>query len=339
MSLLAAVTLFCVSAVAILFAGTRLVLIADRLAARTGFGQALLGGVLLGACTSLSGTVTSFTAAWTGHPGLAVSNAVGGIAVQTLFLAIADLTYRKANLEHAAASEENLLQAGLLILLLSLPMAAAIAPEVTLFRVHPITPLILIVYILGLRRSVALRLQPMWRPRQTEDTKGDRPKAQTQEDTSTRVMLLSFILFASLLAVAGWATAKSGLSIVESTGFSESFVGAALTATATSLPELVTTLAAVRRGALALAVGGIVGGNTFDVLFLVVGDLAYRDGSLYHAVGAAELLLFPWSIIMTAILLIGLIARQRKGLARIGFEGVALIATYVLGLVLQIVMH
>jgi cation:H+ antiporter len=43
--------------------------------------------------------------------------------------------------------------------------------------------------------------------------------------------------------------------------------------------ELVTTIAAVRRGALQLAVGGIIGGNTFDTLFLTAADVSYREGS------------------------------------------------------------
>jgi Ca2+/Na+ antiporter len=54
---------------------------------------------------------------------------------------------------------------------------------------------------------------------------------------------------------------------------SASIVGAPVV---TSLPELVTTLAAVRRGALQLAVGGIIGGNTFDTLFLTISDVGYR---------------------------------------------------------------
>jgi cation:H+ antiporter len=80
------------------------------------------GGVLLGATTSLSGTVTSVATAAQGHSEFAVSNAVGGIAAQTAFLAIADILYRRANLEHAAASLTNLTQSGTLILLLSIPL-------------------------------------------------------------------------------------------------------------------------------------------------------------------------------------------------------------------------
>ena len=69
------------------------------------------------------GTVTSVATAAQRHPEFAVSsNAVGGIAAQTAFLAIADILYRRANLEHAAASLTNLTQSGTLILLLSIPL-------------------------------------------------------------------------------------------------------------------------------------------------------------------------------------------------------------------------
>ncbi|NIV34835.1 MAG: sodium:calcium antiporter, partial [Anaerolineae bacterium] len=65
------------------------------------------------------------------HAELAVSNALGGIAVQTFFLAIADMAYRRANLEHAAASAPNMLQNGLLISLLAWIMLAPNLPDVT----------------------------------------------------------------------------------------------------------------------------------------------------------------------------------------------------------------
>ena len=89
------------------------------------------GAVLLGAATSLSGSVLSVTAAYRGHPELAVSNALGGIAVQTFFLAIADMVYRRANLEHAAASAPNMMQNGLLIALLALLLLAPTLPSLS----------------------------------------------------------------------------------------------------------------------------------------------------------------------------------------------------------------
>jgi len=109
------------AAVVILLVGTRLTAVADVLAERTGLGEAVVGAIFLGA-TSLSGIVTSVTAAGDGRAELAVSNAVGGNAAQTVFPAVADAAYRRANLDHAAASPANLAQGALLVTLLAVPL-------------------------------------------------------------------------------------------------------------------------------------------------------------------------------------------------------------------------
>jgi hypothetical protein len=115
----------------------RLSELADRLADLTGIGEALWVPYSWDVITSLSGIVTSVSAAYQNHPELAVSNAVGGIAFQTVFLAIADMFYRKANLEHASASLINLLQSIMLILLLALIMMWLLCRNSTLFNIHP----------------------------------------------------------------------------------------------------------------------------------------------------------------------------------------------------------
>ena len=75
------IVIFSICALVIAIAGTRITRVVDHLADRTGLGEATAGAVLLGAATSLSGSVLSVTAAYRGHPELAVSNALGGIAV------------------------------------------------------------------------------------------------------------------------------------------------------------------------------------------------------------------------------------------------------------------
>jgi cation:H+ antiporter len=126
-----------VAALVILVCGLRMTGLADRIADRTGWGEAVIGGVLLGAATSMSGTIVSLTSALGGNASLAFSNGIGGIAAQTAFLALADMLYRRANLEHAAAELANLFQCGLLLLLLSIPLVAFSAPPFTVFAVHP----------------------------------------------------------------------------------------------------------------------------------------------------------------------------------------------------------
>lgn len=316
--------------------GSRFARLADELADVTGLGEALFGAVLLGGSTSLPGIVTSTTAAAGGHPELAVSNAIGGIAAQTVFLAFADIAHRRANLEHAAASVENLLQAALLVTLLSVPIAAMATPEVHLLGVHPASFLLLIGYGLGLRLISSARNDPPWMPTPTPETEVDEPDAETLAHPQALALWGRFAVAGAIVGAAGWLVAVSGVVIAERTGLSDTIVGMAFTAVATSLPELVTAVAAVRQGALTLAVGGIIGGNTFDVLFLAFSDVAYRPGSIYHAIASDQLFLIALTILLTGIIELGLLRRERRGLANIGFESCLVIVLYfgALGLLL-----
>jgi len=324
-----AIVLFALAAGVVLVVGMRLTRIADTLADRTGMGEAVAGAVLLGASTSMSGTMTSVASAWAGNVDLAYSNALGGIAAQTAFLVVGDMLHRRANLEHAAASAENLTQATMLIALLTVPLLAAVLPPVTVYGVHPASVALVVLYAIGVRFAASDRKHPMWRPKQTSDTREDTPEDEGEDAPSTVSLWARFVVFVVIIGAAGWLIARTGGVIATETGIGGSVVGALMPATATSLPELVTTIAAVRRGALQLAVGGIIGGNTFDVLFLSASDAAYREGSIYHEIGDASRLWALVGILMTAVLLVGLIRRERSGPANIGFESVTILAVYV----------
>lgn len=327
--------IFAASALVVATAGVRMTALADRLADRTGLGEALIGGLLLGMATSLSGTVVSVTSALEGLPSLAFSNGVGGIAAQTAFLAVADLTYRRANLEHASADAASLFQAALLVLLMSVPLIAFVTPPVTVLAVHPASLLLVAIYIAGVRTMRTVRETPMWRPTMTRETRRELPDEAVASRRDNLVLGLEFAAVAAAIGVAGWAIAESGARLSVSLGISETAVGALMTAVVTSLPELVTTLAAVRRGAAQLAVGGILGGNCFDMLFLSLSDAGYRGGSLYHAIGPGDLFWLTVGLAMTAVLLIGLIVRERRGIGGIGFESAAILAIYAGAVVLQ----
>lgn len=319
------ILLFAAAAAVVALAGVRMATVADQLADRTGLGEAVVGGILLGASTSLSGTVTSITAASQGMASLAASNAIGGIAAQTAFLVVADMSYRRINLEHAGPDVRHLLQTVLLILMLALPLAAVFLPEFTLAQIHPVSILLVAVYFAGMIATMRMDRQPTWVPQRSAETREDVPEPEDEKAPATARLAVEFTLLALVLAVAGYVIAETGGTLTQVAGISETLVGTLLTSTATSLPELVTTLAAVRRGALQLAIGGIVGGNTFDVLFLSLSDVAYREGSLYHALLPRDLLVIVAGIIITAILLMGLILRDRRA---IGFEGVAILTIY-----------
>ncbi|MBR9998873.1 MAG: hypothetical protein KFF73_07880 [Cyclobacteriaceae bacterium] len=121
---------------------------------------------------------------------------------------------------------------------------------------------------------------------------------------------------------------RSAVYISSNTLLSASLMGAVFTALSTSLPELMVTISAVRQNALALAVGNIVGGNTFDVLFISFSDVAYREGSIFHTFNESHFFIFIITIIMTSILALGLLFRQRHGFAGIGWESLWIILVF-----------
>lgn len=323
---------FCAAVIAA--AGTRITRVVDQLADRTGIGEAAAGAVLLGAATSLGGSVLSVTAAWNNHPELAVSNALGGIAVQTFFLAVADMVYRRANLEHAAASVPNLMQNGLLICLLAVIMLAPMLPDVTVLGVHPVTPVLFGFYIYGIYLVRLTSESPMWRPFQTRETREDVPDDTTAMPSMARLWG-EFLSLMAILGVAGWTLEPSATTIAKETGLGLTAVGVLLTAISTSIPELVTSVAAVRRGALTLAVGGIIGGNAFDTLFTAASDIAYRKGSIYHAMSEDSRFWVALTLLMSGILVMGLIRREREGIGRIGAESMAILVLYIAGVLLM----
>ncbi|SDY71055.1 sodium:calcium antiporter [Citreimonas salinaria] len=279
----------------------------------------------------------SVTAALDGRASLAFSNSVGGIAAQTLFLAVADMFYRKINLEHAAADLGNVFQGIVLMVLLTLPFLAMSAPEFTIWAVHPISFVIPLVYAGGLFAQRAVQEHPMWEPVETQDTKEDAPDDEDEESRAQSTLRL-FLIFGGLMLLmgtAGYVIAKTASELADRLDVADSTVGALATAVVTSMPELVTTVAAVRRGALQLAVGGIIGGNTFDTLFLVASDISYREGSLYHAVGDADFYWIATALVMTGVLIGGLIMRQRQGPGKIGAESILLLGIYAAAVAVQ----
>jgi cation:H+ antiporter len=325
--------IFILAAAAIGFFGVKMTHIARRLAADTGMGEAIMGAVFIGASTSLSGIIASITAANAGHAEMAVSNALGGIAAQTFFLAVADIVYRRANLEHAAASAENLMMCAFLVALLAIHLVAFSVPQLQIFSIHPLTIVLIISYLLGIRLLAKTHKMPMWLPVHTRETHVDAENIKHRRFRFDQKGWLLFSVYALIVGFSGWLLSITGLEIVSQTDLSEGLVGGVFTAVSTSLPELVIAVTAVRLKSLTLAVGDIIGGNTFDTLFIAASDIVYREGSIYQGVSLIEYFWLAITILMTGIILMGLLHREKHGIANIGWESFLISVLYIVSLV------
>ncbi|MCX2723936.1 sodium:calcium antiporter [Roseibium salinum] len=322
------IAVFAGATVAVVVAGVRVARTADTLADRTNLGEVIAGALFVGASTSLPGAITSVSTAAQGFPSLAVGNALGGLTAQTAFLVIADIAYRRANLEHAAASATGLTQGVLLVVLLSLPLIASVQPAYTIWGVHPVSILTVLAYAAGLRLLRDVSNEPMWKPVQTSET---REEVSSVSDAEARRSMsglwTEFAIAAAVTALAGYVVGQVGIELVNRSGISATLVGTALLAVVNSLPELVTAIAAVRIGAVSLAVGDVIGGNAFEVLFLSAADVV-SEGSIYAAFTWQDQATALFAMLMTGVLLLGLIRRERCGFGGIGFESALVLFLY-----------
>lgn len=136
-----------------------------------------------------------------------------------------------------------------------------------------------------------------------------------------------FCIGAAVTAAAGYVVGQVGIELVNRAALSGTVVGTALLGVVNSLPELATAVAAVRIGAVSLAVGDVIGGNAFEVLFLSAAD-AVHAGSIYASFSWQDRATALFAVLMTGVLLLGMIRREQVGIGRIGFESALVLILY-----------
>ena len=151
-------------------------------------------------------------------------------------------------------------------------------------------------YAYGMHLVAGTGRRPMWHARQTNETNHE-PNRDGAESGPLSSLWLRFALASLVLAASGALLGHSGIALSRYSGLSETFVGALLTGVASSMPELVTAVAAVRIGALTLAISNIIGGNTFDAVIVALADLSYLPGSIYADAGSQLMLLLAVALV------------------------------------------
>lgn len=122
---------------------------------------------------------------------------------------------------------------------------------------------------------------------------------------------LQFVTCAALIGVAGYQLSRHGDAIAQRTGLSGSWIGLALLATVTSLPELATGVTSVTVAhAPNLAVGDALGSCVVNLVFLVLIDLFFRQESVWHRASQAHVLAGALGVVMLGFTLVSLLTGQ-----------------------------
>lgn len=132
-----------------------------------------------------------------------------------------------------------------------------------------------------------------------------------------------------LIVAGGQAVVYGAKEIAGALGMSETLIGLTIVAVGTSLPELVTSVVAARKGETGLAVGNVVGSNILN-LMLILGISA-----AIHPVAVNVASVYDLGILICASLLTFLFLLTAKSLKRP--EGAVMVLLYVAHMVFAIV--
>lgn len=290
---------FVLSATAIFVSGLFLTRVTDEIAELTNFGRLLAGSIFLASASSLPNLFVDVSAVRSGMPDLAVGDLVGNNLMDLLILGVADLLHRSSRRIFSRASAAHALSAALSMALAAMAaMAIFLGPAIRHYEFLSVGmgPLLIAVsYILGLR--LIYRNQ---KPLPVEE--GSR-KPRSNKARLARAISVYLACALAIFIAAPFLSEAAG-RIADLSGLGKTFIGSTLLALCTSLPELVTTISAVRMRAFDLAVGNIFGSNSFNMLLLVPLDF-FHEGPLFASLSSVHVFTLLGMILGTSVAVMG----------------------------------
>lgn len=331
--------LFLAAAVGVWLSGGRLVAYADEIADRLRIGRALMGFVFLATATSLPEIVTTAIAAGGGDSSLALGNLLGGVTLQFAMLAIADSFARHAAVTSFPRKTTSVLEGIALAFMLALLMTVlTVGKTVALFHVGLGATLLGICYFAILVMLRRHDKDDPWMPVQVPEPgdvpEDDGPFVSSFPDLATGQLNLRFALLTAAILVSGAMTVAMSERIAEQTGLGTGLVGVTLLAAVTSLPELSTTIAAVRIGSYTMAISNIFGSNLLMLALVWPADILYVKGPILAEFEPVLDLALVSGLLVTMIYVTGLIVRNRRTVLGFGYDSLAVLAVFAATLVL-----
>lgn len=294
-------------AAVIIYSGTRLSFYGNKIAEVTGMGRAWIGLILMASVTSLPELITGISSvAIVKTPDLAAGDIFGSCVFNLLILSVLDARIKKPLFCMVKSSHIVAAIFGIILLTVA-GISIFLSHEIpALLWISSFTFILLAIYLIavwGIFRYEHTAL--------TESSLSPAPQIASRS-ADLRKAIQAYSINALVVVGAAVFLPYFGEQIAKCTGLGNSFFATLFIAAATSLPELVVSLVALRMGALDMAVGNLLGSNVFNMFILGIDDVFYKEGSLFKAISPSHLLSVFVTIIMTAVVVLGLLFKPRK---------------------------
>ena len=215
----------------------------------------LIGVVILGLGTSAPEMVVSVLAALEGSPELALGNAYGSNIINIALVLGATV------LISPIIIRSSIIKRDMPLLLLVTAVAAWQLSDGVLGHTDGLVLIVLLVMILAIQIVLSLR--------EGNHEHEDDPALKSSEETSAIRGIGTLFLGLLVLILSSRAIVWGAVELATFWGLSELIIGLTIVAVGTSLPELVASLSAARKGEHDMALGNIIGSNIFNTLAVV----------------------------------------------------------------------
>ena len=223
---------------------------ASWFAEATGIPKFVVGATVVSFATTLPELLVSVRAAMNGSAQLAIGNAIGSVTANTTLIMGVSLVAMAG----AIRRKEIFLKGGLLlaaIVGLTLLSLSGDLPVWSAYILWAIFIVFMVTNALEGKKSAAI------------EVKG------TFDKQAVPSKILFFILGTASIVLGAEFLVSSGKTLAAGIGISETIIGFTVIALGTSLPELVTTLTAIRKKENSLSVGNIIGANIIDTTLIL----------------------------------------------------------------------
>jgi cation:H+ antiporter len=317
------------AALVVVASGTVLARSGEKIADVSGIGQIWFGAIFVAAATSLPELATDTAAVLQGEPELAVGDLFGSNMANMAILGLLALLLPAARVFAREAVE----------LTITGSVAVLLTGMATLFIVaqldHSIAGAVSYGSLAILCTGVgALLLLPGFRQSLAEGALPEERGAKRAKAWPPRALTFQFLAAAGAILVAAPLLASSADELVQRSGLDATFVGVAVLAVATSLPELTTSLSAARSGALDLAVSNLFGSNATNMMILVLLDIVYIEAPLLDSGNASAAAAGIASMLLMMVGLTAMALRAQRHRGPVEMTGLIMLGGYAGGMLL-----
>ena len=280
---------------------------ATELAVKFNVPSFLIGVLILGVGTSAPELVVSALSAFAGSPGLALGNAYGSNIINiTLVLGLTAII-------SPIVIRGSVVKQDMILLLAVTALAAFQLVDGDLSRTDGIVLLVALLAVMALQIYLALK-------NNTEATDIDVKEVNVGKAFGTLILGLVLLIASSRAIVWG------AVELATIWGMSELLIGLTIVAIGTSLPELVASIVAARRGEDDMALGNIIGSNLFNTLGVVGFAAIIHPLAVEPQILSRDMLAV--GVITAVLFILSLIAFKRDGYLKVP-SGVVLLSLFI----------